>query len=77
MTTSIIDEVPGIGPKRKKQILKHFGSFSALKAASLDELKAARIVPDAVAEDLYEVLRHYYPNENDPQSVQDKDDPHG
>lgn len=76
MTTSIIDEVPGIGPKRKKQILKHFGSFSALKAASLDELKAARIVPDAVAEDLYEVLRHYYPNENDPQSVQDKDDFH-
>ena len=35
MTTSILDEVPGIGPKRKKQILKHFDSFSHLKQASL------------------------------------------
>ena len=59
MTTSIIDEVPGIGPKRKKQILKHFGSFGALKAASLEDIKAAKIVPDPVAEDLYAVLRHY------------------
>ncbi|WP_251197871.1 excinuclease ABC subunit UvrC [Anaerotardibacter muris] len=66
MTTSIIDEVPGIGPKRKKQILKHFGSFGALKAASLEEIKAARIVPDPVAEDLYAVLRHYEADESAP-----------
>lgn len=73
MTTSIIDEVPGIGPKRKKQILKHFGSFAALKQASLDELKAARIVPDNVAEDLYEVLQHNYASEGAAPST-DKDD---
>lgn len=69
MTTSILDEVSGIGPKRKKQILKHFGSFAALKSASLDDIKAARIVPDNVAEDLFEVLRHYYPQDNDQETL--------
>lgn len=65
MTQSIIEEVPGIGPKRKKQLLKHFGSFTALKQASLEELKAARIVPEPVAEDLFELLQHYYADKGD------------
>lgn len=73
MTTSILDEVPGIGPKRKKQILKHFGSFSHLKQASLDDIKAARIVPDSVAEDLYEVLRAEYGTVTLETSPDDKD----
>ena len=77
MTTSIIDEVPGIGEKRKKQLLKHFGSFAALKAASLDDLKAAKIVPETVAEALYELLRHYYPKEQDQEQPVDKGDLHG
>lgn len=75
MTTSIIDEVPGIGPKRKKQILKHFGSFGALKAASLDDIKAAKIVPEPVAEDLYAVLRHYDEETDDSKAtLSQKDD---
>jgi excinuclease ABC subunit C len=70
MTTSLLDEVDGIGPKRKKQILGYFGSFSALKEASLDQIKAAKIVPDQVAEDLYETLRHYYPHSDGSKSAQ-------
>lgn len=59
MTTSILDEVVGLGPKRKKKLLKAFGSFSSLKAASLEEIKQSRVVPDQVAEELYAVLRQY------------------
>ena len=59
MTTSVLDTVEGIGPKRKKALLKHFGSFSKLKTASLDEIRASGVLPSQVAEDLFEVLRQY------------------
>ena len=59
MTASIIDEVAGMGPVRKKALLKHFKSFKNLKAAALDDIKAAHVVPDEVAEELYRVLRQY------------------
>lgn len=38
--TSVLDEIPGIGPKRKKALLTHFGSIRAISTASLDELAA-------------------------------------
>lgn len=59
MTTSILDEVVGMGPKRKKALLKAFGSFSALRRASLDEIKQTGVVPSQVAEDVYAVFRQY------------------
>ena len=59
MTTSILDEVVGMGPKRKKALLKAFGSFSALRQASLEEIKQTGVVPSQVAEDVYAVLRQY------------------
>ncbi len=36
--TSGLDEVPGIGPKRRRALLKKFGTLSKMRAASLDEL---------------------------------------
>ena len=59
MTASILDEVAGMGPVRKKALLKHFKSFKNLKAATLEEVKAARVVPDEVAEELVRVLAQY------------------
>lgn len=59
MTTSILDSVEGIGPKRKKALLRHFGSFARLKAASLEEIRDCGVIPAQVAEDLYSVLRQY------------------
>ena len=59
MTASILDEVEGVGPKRKKALFKAFGSMKRLRAASLEELKASKAVPEAVAEDLFETLRGY------------------
>lgn len=59
MTTSILDEVIGMGPKRKKALLKAFGSFTALRNASLEEIKQSHTVPIQVAEDVYAVLKQY------------------
>ncbi len=59
MTTSILDEVVGMGPKRKKALLKAFGSFTALRNATLEDIKQSGVVPSQVAEDVYAVLRQY------------------
>ena len=53
-TRSVLDEIEGIGPKRKKQLLKAFGSFTALKQASEEQL--AEVVPAAAAKNVYEAL---------------------
>ncbi len=59
MTASVLDDVVGLGPVRKKALMKSFKSFKNLKAASLEEIKAAKVVPDEVGEELYAVLRQY------------------
>jgi len=50
MTRSILDDIPGLGPTRKKRLLKELGGVGAVKRASLEELKALPWLPDAVAE---------------------------
>lgn len=47
---SILDSIPGIGPARRKSLLKHFGSVDKIREASLDEL--SEVVPQDVAESL-------------------------
>ncbi len=47
---SILDSVPGIGPGRRKALLKHFGSVDKIRAASLEELKS--VVPERAAESI-------------------------
>jgi excinuclease ABC subunit C len=54
MIDSILDEVPGIGPKRKKDLLKRFGSLKKLREVEADSL--AEVVPKNVADDLYAAL---------------------
>jgi excinuclease ABC subunit C len=53
MTESIMDELPGIGPARKRALLKHFGSPDAVLDASREELEAVPGVPQKVARALY------------------------
>jgi len=59
MTASILDGVAGLGPVRKKAVLKAFKSFRNLAQASLEDIKAAHVLPDEVAEELYLVLSQY------------------
>lgn len=60
MTSSILDEVPGLGPVRKKALLKAFGSFKKLKAASLEEIKSKKIIPTDIADELFLILHQKY-----------------
>ena len=54
LTSSTLDDVPGIGPARKKALLMHFGTARAVKAASLADLRKAPGVSEAVAQQLYD-----------------------
>jgi excinuclease ABC subunit C len=40
MTTSVLDDVPGLGPARRKALLRHFGSVKRLRAAGVEEVAA-------------------------------------
>jgi excinuclease ABC subunit C len=53
MTESIMDDLPGIGPSRKRALLKHFGSPDSVLAATREELEQVPGVPQKVARDLY------------------------
>ena len=52
---SILDSVEGIGPKRRKMLLKEFGSVKQLKEAQLEQLE--RVLPHEVALNLFNVLK--------------------
>jgi excinuclease ABC subunit C len=56
MTESIMDDLPGIGPTRKRALLQHFGSPEAVMGATREELEAVPGVPAKVARDLYHHL---------------------
>jgi excinuclease ABC subunit C len=53
---SQLDDVPGVGPARKKALLRQFGSLRAIKAASLDELASVPGMTRRTAEELKRAL---------------------
>ena len=50
--TSVLDKIPGVGEKRRAQLLKHFKSIKAIKAAPLEDLQA--VVPKNTAQSVYQ-----------------------
>ena len=54
LTTSSLDEVPGIGPSRKRALLMHFGTARAVKGAALEDLEKAPGISKAMARQLYD-----------------------
>jgi excinuclease ABC subunit C len=54
MTASPLDEVPGVGPARKKALLMHFGTARAVRSASLEDLQRAPGVSAAVAQVVFD-----------------------
>lgn len=54
ITSSPLDEVPGIGPSRKKALLMHFGTARAVRAASLEDLQRAPGVSATVAQAVHD-----------------------
>ncbi len=54
LTTSTLDEVPGIGPNRKRALLMHFGTARAVKGAALEDLERAPGISKAMARQLHD-----------------------
>jgi len=54
ITASPLDEIPGIGPARKRALLLHFGTASKVRAAALEDLQRAPGVSAAVAQAVYD-----------------------
>jgi excinuclease ABC subunit C len=53
MTASSLDGIPGLGDARKKKLVQAMGGVTAVKQASIDDLKSHSFLPDAVAEAIH------------------------
>ncbi len=58
LTTSSLDDVPGIGPSRKRSLLMHFGTARAVKGAALEDLERAPGISRTIARQVYD---HFHP----------------
>jgi len=54
--TSTLEEVPGIGPKRRRELLNHFGGLQELSRASAEEIAKAPGINKKLAESIYDTL---------------------
>ena len=55
-STSRLEDIPGIGPRRRASLLKHFGGLAGLKAAGAEEIAKVEGINDALAERIYATL---------------------
>jgi excinuclease ABC subunit C len=51
---SVLDDIPGVGPARRKSLMKHFGSIQEIREASVEKLAEVPEIPENVAEQIYE-----------------------
>lgn len=54
---SQLDDIPGVGPARRKALMRHFKSLEEIKAASVEELTQVPEIPQNVAEEIYQFFR--------------------
>ncbi len=69
MTASVLDGVPGLGPVRKKALLRHFKSFKNLKAATAEQIREVKGIPAEVADEVHLVLAQYNEKANEPRET--------
>ncbi len=55
--TSVLNDIPGLGPTRVRELLRHFGSVANLKKAGIDEITAVKGIGQATAETVHARLR--------------------
>ena len=53
--TSVLEKIPGVGEKRRAQLLKHFKTIKAIKGASLEQLQ--EVVPRNTAQAVYDYFK--------------------
>lgn len=61
---SVLDEIDGIGPSRRKALMKHFVSFEKMKEATMEELKALPSMNERAAKSVYDFLHGKEKEEN-------------
>ncbi|WP_415855077.1 excinuclease ABC subunit UvrC [Sinomonas sp. G460-2] len=66
MTASVLDDVPGLGPARKKALLVHFGSVKRLRAATVDDLSDVPGVGPSLAATVFATFHGSEPQESAP-----------
>ena len=50
---SVLDEIPGVGPARKKALMRHFKSIAEVRNADVETLSSLDEIPENIAEDIY------------------------
>ena len=55
---STLDAIPGVGPQRRRLLLRHFGSLARLRSATLADLEAVPGLPSTLAASIH---RHFHP----------------
>ena len=54
---SILDDIKGIGPSRRKALMRRFGDIDGIRVASIDELKSVDGITETIAEEVYNFFR--------------------
>ncbi len=54
---SVLDDIPGVGPARRKALMRHFASIADIKEASVEALMEIPEIPQSVAEEIYRFFR--------------------
>ena len=55
---SSLEGIPGIGPKRRRELLRHFGGVGSVKQAAISDLEKVPGISKKMAEDIYSALRN-------------------
>jgi excinuclease ABC subunit C len=56
MTRSLLDDLRGVGPARKRALMSHFGSPERIVAATREEIEAVPGIPGKIARDIHRQL---------------------
>ena len=54
---SVLDEIPGVGPARRKALMRHFGSINEVREASVEQLCEVPEIPEHIARQIYAFFR--------------------
>ena len=54
---SVLDEIPGVGPARRKALMRHFGSIKEVREATLEQLCEVPEIPEHIGRQIYEFFR--------------------
>ena len=57
-TESFLDSIPGIGPKKRKELINHFGGQQEIKRASIEDIQKVPGISHALAESLYDIIHN-------------------